>query len=60
MDIINPATEEVIDNVQEDDVRSVEKKYEKLKGGLNSWRNTPISDRIALIDKFKELYEKAI
>jgi acyl-CoA reductase-like NAD-dependent aldehyde dehydrogenase len=54
MDIINPATEEVIDNVQEDDVRSVEKKYEKLKGGLDSWRNTPLSDRIALIDKFKE------
>ena len=54
MDIINPATEEVIDNVQEDDVRSVEKKYEKLKGGLNSWRNTPLSNRIALIDKFKE------
>ena len=54
MDIINPATEEVIDNVQEDDVRSVEKKYEKLQGGLDSWRNTPLSDRIALIDKFKE------
>jgi len=54
MDVINPATEEVIQSVTEDDASSIEAKYEKLRGGLDAWKNTPLSDRIALIDKFKE------
>jgi len=54
MNIINPATEEVIDSVQEDDVQSVEKKYQILKKGLDAWRNVALKERIALINNFKD------
>ena len=54
MDIINPATEEVIASVNEDNAESIEAKYNKLKSGLKGWRSTPLSERIGLINNFKE------
>ncbi|MBL4656641.1 MAG: aldehyde dehydrogenase family protein, partial [Flavobacteriales bacterium] len=54
MDIINPATEEVIDSVTEDNAESIEAKYQKLKAGFPLWKATPLTRRIELINNFKE------
>jgi acyl-CoA reductase-like NAD-dependent aldehyde dehydrogenase len=54
MKIINPSTEELIKEVQEDSKESVQKAYEALKNGQISWGNESIDSRIECIKKFKE------
>lgn len=58
MKIFNPATEEVIADVHEDNEQSVQKKYEKLKKAQVQWADVPLADRIACIMRFYELIEK--
>jgi acyl-CoA reductase-like NAD-dependent aldehyde dehydrogenase len=58
MQIINPATEELIADIPEDSVHKVNDKFLLLKKGQPVWAATPIQNRIACIEKFSELLEQ--
>jgi acyl-CoA reductase-like NAD-dependent aldehyde dehydrogenase len=60
MQIINPATEEVIRDVKEDSVESVTEKLKKLKKGQEAWFRRTLDERIAVLQKFAVLLEKDI
>ena len=55
MQIINPATEEIISTVEEDTAESVQQKYRLLKEGQRLWAAVSVAERIAAITKFYEL-----
>jgi acyl-CoA reductase-like NAD-dependent aldehyde dehydrogenase len=55
MNIINPATNELIAQIEADSAQSISEKYHKLKTGQEAWKNTPLSDRIAIISRYAEL-----
>ncbi len=55
MQIINPATEEIITTLQEDSAESLQKKLKTLQKGQKSWAKTALKKRIAIIKKFSEL-----
>jgi len=52
MQIINPATEEVIGDVHEDSQASVEEKYREVKAGQRAWAARTVEERLACIAKF--------
>ena len=58
MQIINPATEELIREIPEDHVSSIEKKFEQLKMGQPAWSKVSLEQRIDCFRKFIELLEK--
>ncbi|MEY4728504.1 MAG: hypothetical protein RLZZ390_1028, partial [Bacteroidota bacterium] len=60
LDIINPATEEIIASIQKDTAASVSEKLELLQKGQAVWKNTKLEDRIAIIKKYHELLERDI
>jgi len=55
MKIINPATEELIKELREDDKASLEKKLERLNAAQPAWQEVPIEKRIAIIRQFSDL-----
>ncbi len=55
MKIINPATEEVLTEIQEDTPDTVKKKFEKSKLSQTCWRLSKLEDRISKISLFREL-----
>ncbi|TDS11045.1 aldehyde dehydrogenase family protein [Sphingobacterium paludis] len=55
MNIINPATEEVIRVLQEDDKITLNKKYELLKAGQLQWSKKNLTERLAVIHRFYDL-----
>ena len=57
MQIINPATEEVIKEVAEDTEASVQTKFGLLKAGQRVWAKTPLEERMACIARFNELLD---
>ncbi|HYF29636.1 MAG TPA: aldehyde dehydrogenase family protein [Chitinophagaceae bacterium] len=57
MKIINPATEEVIADVDEDTRQTVEQKYAYARKAQPDWAATPIDQRIACIQRFYELLD---
>ena len=58
MQIINPATEEIITTVEEDTAETVQQKFQLLKTGQRLWSAVSIEKRIAAITKFYELLEE--
>src|SRR5690349_20179953 len=58
MDIINPATGEIINTIREDDRNSLEKKLAVLRSGSGTWRQLSIDQRILIIRKFHQLLEE--
>lgn len=60
MQIINPATEDVIKELKEDDDNSVEKKFQELKSVQPEWAKVTLADRVAILKKFSELLKKNI
>ena len=58
MKIINPATEEVIREVQEDTIESVANKFKLLQSAHPAWKHIAIKDRVAILKKFSELLER--
>ena len=58
MKIINPATEEVIDDVAEDTFESINEKFELLKEGQVLWAAVALEERIACIARFYELLDE--
>ena len=60
MNIINPATEEVIATIQKDTLSSLQKKVNLLKQGKSAWHQRTLVDRITILRKFKELLTENI
>jgi len=57
MQIINPATEEIIGEVAEDTQTEVGEKYQLVKVGQPLWAALPVEDRIGCIARFCDLLE---
>ncbi|MFT3750335.1 MAG: aldehyde dehydrogenase family protein [Agriterribacter sp.] len=58
MQIINPATEEVIQEVAEDTPETIQEKYQFLKEGQKQWAAVPLAQRISTIEKFYSLLDE--
>ncbi|HTI89332.1 MAG TPA: aldehyde dehydrogenase family protein [Puia sp.] len=57
MQIVNPATEEIIDEITEDTEVSVNQKFDLLKAGRRAWAARPVEERLAAIERFYESLE---
>jgi acyl-CoA reductase-like NAD-dependent aldehyde dehydrogenase len=57
MQIINPATEELINTVEEDTAGSIQQKFESLKAGQRLWCAVSVEERIAAIKQFYDLLD---
>lgn len=55
MNIINPATEEIITSLKEDGIESLEYKIKLLREGQESWNRKPLKARIDILQRFSEL-----
>ncbi|MBS1505834.1 MAG: aldehyde dehydrogenase family protein [Bacteroidetes bacterium] len=60
MKIINPATEEIINDIAEDNATSIGKKFLELKAAQPSWAKTPLTNRIEVLQKFAALLKANI
>ncbi|MFM9910270.1 MAG: aldehyde dehydrogenase family protein, partial [Chitinophagaceae bacterium] len=60
MKIINPASEELITELAEDSMSTLEAKFQLLKGGQLVWKKEPIKKKIEIINEFSLLLEKNI
>ncbi|HZE83236.1 MAG TPA: aldehyde dehydrogenase family protein [Puia sp.] len=58
MKIINPATEDLIQEIPEDHEESVREKFQVLKKGQPAWAALPVAKRIACLARFYELLEE--
>ncbi len=58
MKIINPATEEIIAELQDDNRSSLRKKFYDLKKAQPGWGSKEISERLTVIQNFYNLLEK--
>lgn len=57
MNIINPATEELINTVQEDNLDSLHEKYTLLRKGQKEWAAKRLAERMQVVSRFYELLE---
>jgi len=55
MDIVNPATEEIIATLQEDTAASLQEKFQWLKEAQKTWAQQSIKKRTAILQKFGSL-----
>lgn len=55
MEIINPATEEVLKSLNEDTPAEVSSKIAALKEGQIKWARVPLEERVAIIKKYGDL-----
>jgi acyl-CoA reductase-like NAD-dependent aldehyde dehydrogenase len=60
MKIINPATEEIIQELKEDYKDSISRKLSTLRQGQASWMKHPLELRVGVLKKFAELLSKNI
>jgi acyl-CoA reductase-like NAD-dependent aldehyde dehydrogenase len=60
MQIINPATEEIIAEIPQDKAASLDLKFKMLKNAAESWADCPIQHRIRVIQKFSDSLSKQI
>ena len=60
MQIINPATEELIREIEEDTKDSLANKFELLQSNKPTWQNVLLSERVNVLRKFSDLLEKNI
>ena len=60
MQIINPATEEVIKELAEDTAEALSKKFQQLKSAQSKWNQYPLAQRISIIRKFSGLLAEEI
>ncbi len=58
LSIINPATEEIITEINEDNEESINKKFFLLKEGQPVWASISVDERIACIAKFHALLDE--
>lgn len=57
MTIINPATQEIIQEIAEDTKEIIAQKYALLKKGQPAWAALPVPERVAIIQKFSDLLD---
>lgn len=60
MQIINPATEEIIREIEVDTKESVEKKFQLLQAAQPVWQKTPHTNRVEILKEFSSLLKKNI
>ena len=60
MKVVNPATEEIIADLKEDNATIVAQKLEKLKSGQKKWNAVALKERVAIIQKFADLLKENI
>jgi len=60
MNIINPATEEIITTIQEDNETSLSLKMERLKKSAKQWSAVPVQIRAEILEKFVSLLKENI
>jgi acyl-CoA reductase-like NAD-dependent aldehyde dehydrogenase/gamma-glutamyl-gamma-aminobutyrate hydrolase PuuD len=60
LSVINPATEETIAGLNEDNHSSLQKKFDALRSVQPDWQNVPLAKRIECVRQFSELLEKNI
>ncbi|MEO8823010.1 MAG: aldehyde dehydrogenase family protein [Ginsengibacter sp.] len=58
MKIINPATEEIIREIEEDTKQSVEKKFQLLQVSQPGWNKIPLEKRVKVIQRFSTLLKE--
>jgi len=58
MQIINPATHEVVDTVIEDSAEIIHTKFSSLRTGQPEWAEMPLQHRLAIIQKFYNLLDE--
>lgn len=57
MKIINPATEEVIKEIDEDSVDTLVEKFRSLRSAQGQWLKTPLQQRVEILQTFSGLLE---
>ena len=60
MNIINPATEEIISEVKEDNQQTIERKFDLLHAAQKAWQKTSLPERVNILKKFAGLLENNI
>ena len=60
MQIINPATEEVISEIKEDSRQTLNSKFKSLQNAQPLWKEVSLAERVETIKRFSELLEKNI
>jgi acyl-CoA reductase-like NAD-dependent aldehyde dehydrogenase len=55
MKIINPATEELVKELKEDDAASIETKFQKLRAAQPAWQKISLPARVEILKKFSDL-----
>jgi len=60
MEIVNPATEEIIAEIKEDTKETLVSKFELLKNARPLWQNITLAERIGVLQRFSQLLEKNI
>jgi acyl-CoA reductase-like NAD-dependent aldehyde dehydrogenase len=58
--IINPATEEIVEEINTDTRQSVEEKFNRLKQGQKAWQTNPLKTRIGVLENFSVLLQDNI
>ena len=58
MKIINPATEQLLVEIEEDTIKTVELKFQQLKKGQKIWSKKSVAQRIETIEQFYILLEE--
>jgi acyl-CoA reductase-like NAD-dependent aldehyde dehydrogenase len=58
MQIINPATDELVANIEEDSAERIAEKFTALKKGQPAWAAVSLAERIAVIKKFYDLLDE--
>jgi acyl-CoA reductase-like NAD-dependent aldehyde dehydrogenase len=57
MKVINPATEEVLAELEEDTASSIARKTAAARAAQPSWARTPLAERLAIIGRFGDLLQ---
>jgi acyl-CoA reductase-like NAD-dependent aldehyde dehydrogenase len=57
MKLINPATEEVLAELEEDNASTIERKTAAARAAQRSWARTPLAERLAIVRRFGELLQ---
>jgi len=60
MKIINPATEEIIKEIAEDNGKTIESKFQLLAAAQPDWSRRPLAERVKIIQQFSSLLEENI
>lgn len=60
MQIINPATAEIITSLEEDNLSTLQLKFDALQKAQPQWAGKTLQERIAVITHFSDLLEVEI